>query len=105
MNEMLYMLLVLIGGIILGTIFFGGLWLTVKRAMSSKIPGLLFMSSFFFRTGIALIGFYTLASGSWKRMLTCVLGFIVGRLLIKHFTKQKKEEIEVRKELSHEVKS
>ena len=42
MNEYLWLLLTGIGGIVLGSIFFGGLWWTVCRGMSSRQPALWF---------------------------------------------------------------
>ena len=41
MNDTLIIRLVFIAGLILGTLFFGGLWLTVKRLVASTRPALL----------------------------------------------------------------
>ncbi|MBK5269814.1 MAG: ATP synthase subunit I, partial [Bacteroidia bacterium] len=58
MNEVLYRILVFIAGLVLGTLFFGGLWFTVKKSVASKRPALWIFSSFFLRIGLTLIGFY-----------------------------------------------
>jgi len=80
-------LLPLIAGIILGTLFFAGLWLTVKKAVSSKYAALWVSISSLLRTAIVLVGFYFVANGSWQRLLICVLGFIAARLVMMWLTK------------------
>jgi len=87
MNEILYRILVFVAGIILGTLFFGGLWLTVKKTIYTKLPALWFVGSFMVRVGITLAGFYYFAAGNWQRMLICTAGFIAARFIILHLTK------------------
>ena len=77
----------LIAGIILGTLFFGGLWLTVKKAVGSKYAALWVLASSLLRTAIVLTGFYFVADGSWQRLLVCVLGFIAARFIVMYLTK------------------
>ena len=104
MNEIVYMILAFFGGLLLGTIFFGGLWLTVKKLVISKIPALLFLGSFLLRISITLIGFYYVSSGSWQRLLICVAGFITARYSVIYFTKSNKEkQVLLQKEISHET--
>jgi len=38
MNEIIFLVWAFILGLVLGTIFFGGLRITVKKAVASKIP-------------------------------------------------------------------
>jgi F1F0 ATPase subunit 2 len=101
MNEIIYIIIVFICGIILGIIFFGGLWLTIKKSVTSKTPGLLFFASFLIRTGIALLGFYFLAANNWKNMVACLVGFIISRFIIKQYTKH--ETHAIAKEVTHEA--
>jgi F1F0 ATPase subunit 2 len=86
MNEILALILALIFslfvGVLLGTIFFAGLWWTIQRGVSSKQPAVLFFFSLLLRTGIALTGFYFVARGDWRRLLACLLGFFLARLLV-----------------------
>ena len=104
MNETVNMLLAFIAGLVLGTLFFGGLWFTVKKAVTAKIPALWIFSSFFLRISITLVGFYFVSSGNWLRLLICVVGFIVARTLVIHFTKAIDEkQILLKKEVSHEA--
>jgi F1F0 ATPase subunit 2 len=87
MNTTDNILFPLIGGIALGGLFFGGLWLTVKKAVGSKYVSLWVLASSLLRTGIALTGFYFVADGNWQRLLVCVLGFIIARFITMWLTK------------------
>ena len=100
------MVFVFTAGLGLGILFFGGLWLTVKKAITSKRPALWLIGSFFFRMGITLVGFYYLSQGSWKSLLISAIGFIIARPLIIHLTKSIDEKaFPLKKQTSHEAKS
>ncbi|MDP3468280.1 MAG: ATP synthase subunit I [Daejeonella sp.] len=88
MNEVLYMILAFAAGIVLGTLFYGGLWLTVKRSISAKVPAIWLIAGFIIRVSITLIGFYYISRGNWMRLLICLLGFIVARVLVFWITKK-----------------
>ena len=92
MNDFAYKFLVLITGLALGTIFFGGLWLTVKKALLSKKPALWFLGSLVVRTGLTIVGFYYIARGNWINMLICLVGFVIARLLVLSYTKIKHDK-------------
>ena len=87
MTDILKMILVFIAGMLLGTLFFGGLWLTVKKAVTSKKPALIILGSFVFRIGITLAGFYFIGVGSLQRLLLLLVGFITARFVVIYFTK------------------
>jgi F1F0 ATPase subunit 2 len=82
MHEMLHLLTALAGGIALGILFFGGLWWTVRKGLYSERPALWFFTSFLLRTGMALTGLYYISGGDWPRLLVCLLGCIIGRLVV-----------------------
>ena len=69
MNEVLTLALALAAGVLLGAIFFGGLWLTVRKGVSSKQPALWFFGSLLLRMSIVLGGFYFVSGGHWERLL------------------------------------
>jgi F1F0 ATPase subunit 2 len=96
MNELMLSALALLAGILLGALFFGGLWWTVLKGLSAKRPALLFIASMLVRTSIALAGFYFVSGGDWKRLLACLLGFIIARLIITRLTSMPMSE-----EISH----
>jgi F1F0 ATPase subunit 2 len=86
MNETLTLLLALVPGGVLGTIFFGGLWWTVRKGVSSKQPSLWFFGSLLLRMSIALSGFYFVSGGHWDRLLACLLGFVIARFIVTRLT-------------------
>jgi len=77
----------MLAGVLLGMIFFGGLWLTIQRGVSSKQPAALFFFSLLLRMGISLTGFYFVAHGDWRRVLSCLVGFILARILVTWLTR------------------
>jgi F1F0 ATPase subunit 2 len=87
MNELFAMVLVLVAGAFLGTFFFGGLWWTVRKGLTSNNPALWFFGSTLLRTGIALAGFYIIARGDWTRILVCLLGFLIARFAVVQVTR------------------
>lgn len=82
MNETLTLALALAAGVLLGAVFFGGLWWTVRKGVASKRPMLWFLGSLLLRTGVALAGFYVVADGHWQRLLACLLGFTCARFIV-----------------------
>ena len=82
MNETLTLALAWAGGALLGAIFFGGLWWTVRRGVSSKQPALWFFVSLLARMSIALAGFYFVSRGHWERLMLCLAGFLMARLVV-----------------------
>ncbi len=87
MNDPLMLILAALAGIVLGLLFFGGLWWTVRKGMTSSHPALLFVSSLILRMGIALVGIYYIGMGDWKRMVACVVGFIIARYVVTWWTR------------------
>ncbi|WHF52909.1 ATP synthase subunit I [Chryseobacterium gotjawalense] len=87
MNDIITMVLVFVAGGVLGIIFFGGLWITVKKSVSAKSPALLILSSLFVRISITMIGFYMIGNNNWQRLLMCLFGFVAARFLVLFVTK------------------
>ena len=87
MSEALPLALAFLGGGGLGAVFFGGLWWTVRQAVSSRRPALWFLGSLSLRMSIALAGFYVVSGGHWERLLVCVLGFLAARLVVTQLTR------------------
>ena len=92
MNETATLILALPAGLLLGAIFFGGLWWTTRRGISSPGPAVWFFASFLLRTLIALAGFYFVAHGDWRRLTACLLGFLLARGLVTRLTRGPREK-------------
>jgi F1F0 ATPase subunit 2 len=82
MNETLTLTLALAAGGALGVMFFGGLWWTVRKALVSKRAALWFLGSMILRTSLVLTGFYFVGGGHWKKLVACLVGFIVARHVV-----------------------
>jgi len=92
MNEILSLVMALLAGLLLGAIFFGGLWWTVQKGLSSRRPELWFLGSLLLRTSTGVAGFYFASGGHWDRLLVCLLGFVIVRRIVMQLTRQPAEE-------------
>lgn len=90
MNEILNLVPSVLAGIVLGIIFFGGLWFTVNKGLNSKKPTLIFFGSLIIRMAIILTGFYIVGGDNWQKMLACLVGFLIARIVITNITKKYK---------------
>jgi F1F0 ATPase subunit 2 len=75
-------------GVLLGFLFFGGLWFTIKKGVHASMPGLLFLLSFLLRTAFVVAGFYFLARLSAVDLILAVVGFMLSRPLVGYLTRQ-----------------
>lgn len=87
MNEILIGGLAWLAGMLLGGMFFGGLWWTVNKSLSSQRPALWLLPSLLLRMSITLAGFYLVSDGHWQRLLLCLLGFVMARLVVVRLTR------------------
>jgi F1F0 ATPase subunit 2 len=91
MDETLTLVLACIAGGILGVVFFGGLWWTVRNGVLSRQPALWFLWSLLLRMTIALAGFYLVGRGNWKRLVACLVGFVAARVVVMWLTRSATE--------------
>ena len=91
MNETLTLTLAGLAGAGLGAIFFGGLWWTVRRGVSSGHPALWFLGSGLVRTSVVIAGFYFVGGGQWQRIAAAFLGFIAARFVVMGLTRPVRE--------------
>lgn len=87
MNEPLTLVVAGLAGSVLGAIFFGGLWWTVRKGVSAEQPALWFLGSLLLRMGIALAGFYVVSAGHLGRLLACLVGFALARPGVTRLTR------------------
>ena len=81
MNELWYWPLLVIAGLALGMVFYGGLWATVGHLLQVKRPALWMFCSFLIRLLLTALGLILLAAGDWRRLLVAVSGFLLARLV------------------------
>ena len=101
-NETLTMVFVIATGVWIGAMFFGGLWWTIRKSVSSKHPAPWFFCSLLLRMSITVAGFYFIGRGHLDRLLLCLLGFVIARLLVMWLTMSPKEKkVQSVQETSH----
>ena len=80
-------------GLPLGVFFFGGLWWTICRAVASNFPAVWFLGSLLVRTIGVMAAFYWISQGDWRRLLSCLLGFLITRSAIQLLRSKPKETV------------
>jgi F1F0 ATPase subunit 2 len=103
MNDILALALASLAGALLGAFFFGGLWWTVQKGMTSERSALWFLGSLLLRTGTVLAGFYFVSHDHWSRFLACLAGFVIARIIVvKRLTRAPaKDQTPLEKETSN----
>ena len=101
MNEIWGLVPALVTGVLLGAMFFGGLWWTVRKGVSSARPVLWFLGSLLLRTSMALAGFYIVSDGQWEKLLVCLLGFTIARLTVTRLTRVTEKPTRLAQETGH----
>jgi F1F0 ATPase subunit 2 len=81
MTDLLAFTLAFLTGAVLGFIFYGGLWLTVRKVVTAKRQPLWLPASLFVRILITFAGFFIICGANHKNFAACVAGFIFARLL------------------------
>ena len=80
MIEMVTVISAVLCGGLLGLMFFGGLWWTLRRMPSARQPHLLMLGSSVLRMSMALAGFYICVRVGLTALLGCLAGFVGMRL-------------------------
>jgi len=72
----------LAAGVAIGLVYFGGLWMTVRRLSDARRPHVWALVSFAARTVVAVATIGLMAwLGGWQTLAACMAGFIAMRLV------------------------
>lgn len=82
MSEVWTWLLAGLAGMAIGAFFFGSLWWTVRQTLSSHRTVLWHLGGLLLRMAVALLGFYAVGAGQWQRLVACLAGFVIARLMV-----------------------
>lgn len=88
MIDIVDILIALLTGSLLGAFYFGGLWWTVQKLISTEYPSSIFLLSVLFRTSFVILGFYLILGDNWLRLMTGLLGFMLVRILATRHIRQ-----------------
>ncbi len=75
-------ILALLAGIGVGTVFYGGLWWTVRKGITSRQPAVLFLGSFLARMAAVVPVLFLISQGRLERLALGLLGFFAARTAI-----------------------
>jgi F1F0 ATPase subunit 2 len=89
MIDLILLLLAFIAGLMLGTLFFGGLWWTLQNYRLSENPAVWFVGSSMLRMALLMLGLFFITSGDWKRALAALLGVMIARVLVTKYAQWK----------------
>ncbi|MCR3921756.1 MAG: ATP synthase subunit I [Firmicutes bacterium] len=67
-------------GVLLGFLYFGGLWWTVTKLTTTRSTALLFIVSFMVRMTVVMVSFYFLLMKGLPNLLAALVGFLVARM-------------------------
>ena len=101
MSDIPALVMALLAGALLGAFFFGGLWWTVRKGLASATPALWFLGSLLLRTSATLAGIYFVSQGHWSRLGTCLLGFLIARVLVVRWLTPAVKQTHLEKEPSN----
>ncbi len=82
MVHIIYPILAFLAGVVVGFIFYYGLWLTVRFLPRSRSPVLVVMVSFVVRTALVLVTLYYMILIHWSCMVAYVIGFLMMRIVL-----------------------
>ena len=71
-----------ISGLVLGLLYFGGLWWTLERLPRQARPKLWLTKSYIIRVALALSGFFLIMRQSVMALFFCLFGFFIMRWLM-----------------------
>jgi F1F0 ATPase subunit 2 len=89
-------------GALLGLIFFGGLWWTIREGAIRNKPAIWFLISLLMRSAIVVSGFYFTGQGQWERFLACLAGFLLARVVLTRVLKKVRYTISLTKERGYD---
>lgn len=86
MNDVIQFVTAFIAGVLLGSVYFVGLWWTVRKLPQVRHPLFTYFGSLAVRLLVVLGGFYLLLTFyHWQALAVSLLGFIGVRVLLVRF--------------------
>ena len=66
-----------------------------KKDCVQKESALIFTGSFIIRMAIILVGFYFIGQNSWQKLLICLAGFLIARVVVTRIAKNKEASVKI----------
>jgi len=71
-----------LAGVALGAMFFGGLFWSVRKVLTTRHPAVWMLASLLSRMCLVLAGFYVVCHADWSRWAACMAGFVLARVVV-----------------------
>lgn len=101
MNNLFFLPITLALGILLGTLYFRGLWMTVQKLPTAESPILLTLGSFFGRLAIAIAGFALVLAIAQENAPWHLLGCLGAFIWVRNRTIEKLQQKSPRRLHAH----
>jgi F1F0 ATPase subunit 2 len=75
----------LTAGVTLSVLFYGGLWITIQRLVTTRHPIAVTLGSLLFRMAVVLGGLILVSRGRWQNAFACLAGFAIGRIAVSRY--------------------
>lgn len=84
--DLLKLAVSFVSGLLFGTLFFGGLWITVRQIPTTQRPSFLIIFSFLIRSVLVMLGFVLLFGwAQYYALVSFISMFFIRYVLIKRF--------------------
>ena len=70
-------------GALIGALYFGRLWLSIRALPRLNHPMLWLLAGTFARLGLVLAAFLLVSQGQWARLVACLVGLIAVWLYLR----------------------
>lgn len=84
-------------GVLVGIVYFGGLWWTVKRLQGAESMTRLLVASWVIRNAFFLGVFFWIMQGNWLRLLAAFAGMVSVRIAMTVYMKNENGKAEAEK--------
>ena len=71
-------------GALIGALYFGRLWLTIRTLPRLNHPMLWLLAGTFARLALVLAAFLLVSEGQWARLAACLAGLVATWLYLRH---------------------
>ncbi len=78
----MYIGLGFVSGLVLGTVFFGGLFFSVRWLPKATYPGVMMLITILIRMAVLLLGLYALSAWGLWAMVSALVGILLVRMIM-----------------------
>jgi F1F0 ATPase subunit 2 len=80
-------------GVVLGVLYYGRLWLTIRRLPRLKHPMLWLLAGTLSRLALVLAAFLLVSQGQWARLVACAAGVVAAWIFYRPSSASRKRSL------------